>query len=107
MEDFIIKALKIRYILMDCFLVDIQCLLQAFGEAKTWNFDIKPTEKFAYLRQGGTSLKTLIWLEFRMLIIACYVMAWILIINAKCLQRNQKSTLERKRTYSNKNDTLY
>ena len=54
MEDLIIKAVKIRYILMDCFLVDIQCLLQAFGEAKTWNFDIKPTD-------GATMFYLPIW----------------------------------------------
>ena len=76
---------------MDCFLVDIQCLLQAFGESKTWNFDIKPTDGttiFAYLRKGRKFLNILILLKFRMLTIAWNVMAWILIINAKCLQRN-------------------
>ena len=39
-----IKALKIRYILMDCHLVDIHSLSKAFVEARNWNFDIKPTD---------------------------------------------------------------
>ena len=40
---------------MDCYLVDIRWLSEAFGGARTGNFDIKPTDGttlFAYLGKG-------------------------------------------------------
>ena len=33
------KTLKIRYTLMDCYLVDVHGLSQAFGGARIWNFE--------------------------------------------------------------------
>ena len=43
---------------MDCSIVDILCLSEAFGGARIVNFDIKPTDGvtiFAYLRTRETS----------------------------------------------------
>ena len=43
---------------MDCYLVDILYLSEAFGGARIGNCDIKPTDGttiFAYLRTGETS----------------------------------------------------
>ena len=43
---------------MDCYLVDILYLSEAFGRARIGNRDIKPTDGatfFAYLRTGETS----------------------------------------------------
>ena len=43
---------------MDCYLVDILYLSEAFGGARFGNHDIKPTDGatiFAYLRTGETS----------------------------------------------------
>ena len=40
---------------MDCYLVDIHWLKEAFGVDRIWNFDIKPTDGttiFAYLWKG-------------------------------------------------------
>ena len=39
---------------MDCnLLFDMHWLSETFGGAKIWNFDIKPTEKFAYSWEWG------------------------------------------------------
>ena len=38
------KALKIRYNLMDCYLVDIHLLWEAFGGARILKFDTKPND---------------------------------------------------------------
>ena len=41
---------------MDCYLVDIIWLSKAFGGARIWKFDIKPTDGvtlFAYFGKGG------------------------------------------------------
>ena len=43
---------------MDCYLVDILYLSEAFGGARIGNCDTKPSDgatSFAYLRTGGTS----------------------------------------------------
>ena len=51
-----IKVLKIRYGLMDSYLLDIHGLNEASGGYRTWNFDIKPTDGttiFANLGKGG------------------------------------------------------
>ena len=52
------KALEIRYTLLNCYLVDILSLSEAFGGARIGNCDIKPTDgdtMFAYLATGKTS----------------------------------------------------
>ena len=44
---------------MNCYLVDILYLSEAFGGARIGNCDIKPTDGatiFAYLRSGETSI---------------------------------------------------
>ena len=41
---------------MNCYLVDINWLPEAFEDVRIWNFDIKPTDGatiFAYLGKGG------------------------------------------------------
>jgi len=38
------KVLKIRYTLMERYLVDIYLLSEAFGGDRIWNFDIKPAD---------------------------------------------------------------
>ena len=38
------KVLKIKYTLMERYLVDIYLLSEAFGGDRIWNFDIKPAD---------------------------------------------------------------
>ena len=50
------KALEIRYTLLDCYLVDILNLSEAFGWARIGNCDIKPTDGAAIMPEQGSKI---------------------------------------------------
>lgn len=50
------KALEIRYTQLDCYLVDILHLSEAFGGARIGNFDIKPTDGAAIMPEQGSKI---------------------------------------------------
>ena len=50
------KALDIMYTILDCHLVDILNLSEAFGWARIGNYDIKPTDGAAIMPEQGSKI---------------------------------------------------
>ena len=61
MKSILPKALEIRYILMDCCLVDIQWLTDAFGRNRMLNLDIKLSDGAAIYAYSSGIGEKLFW----------------------------------------------
>ena len=83
-----LRALKMRYTLMDSYLVDIHLVLEAFGGIRIWNLEMKPTDGgmiFTYLGKRCETSNRLVtsespkWIVTTVYIIYCvyYPFRWL------------------------------